>query len=197
MRFLIPVFLLSFEAVFAQGLFSPFPDPLKKYLELTDPQVSEILAKNERLGQFRSSKLLRQVEVQFEIAQETGRATLDPMAIGVRYLEIETIRREIEAESKKTMTEIQTLLTSSQKAKLSTLEEVLRQQDTACAAVSWNLMPQPAPQTSLGSFLLGGSFSVGQPFQTGYGNQPRIGSFIPGLIPGNEQQRQTAVYAPD
>ncbi len=187
MSFLIPVFLLSFEAVSAQGFFSPFPDPLKKHLELTDPQVSEILAKNERLGQFRSTKLRRQVEVQFEIAQETRQATLDPMAIGVRYLEIETIRREIEAESKKTTTEIQALLTPTQKTKLSMLEEVLRQQNTACAAVSWNLMPQPAPQ-AFADFLLG-DFSVFQPFQIGCANQPRLGSFLPGLIFGDQAQR--------
>ena len=151
MRFLLPVFLFSFEGVFAQGFFGSFPDPLKKYLELTDPQVSEILAKNERLGQFRGAKQQRQFAVQFEIAQETQRATLDPMAIGVRYLEIETIRREIEAESKKMTTEIQALLTPTQKTKLMALEEVMRQQGTACSAVSWGLLSQPSllfPQIS-------------------------------------------------
>ena len=189
MRFLIPLFLLSLEAGFTQGLFSPFPEALKSYLELTDQQVSQVLTKNQQLGEFRSAQLARQFAVQFEIGQETQRTTLDPMAIGVRYLELESIRRELETEAKKTTTEIQALLTPAQRAKLNMLEEVLRQQNTACAAVSWNLMPQPAPQTSLGSFLLGGSFSVGQPFQTGCANQLRVGSIIGVFIPGNEQQR--------
>jgi hypothetical protein len=189
MRFLILLFLLCLDVGFGQALFSSFPEQLKKYLELTDQQVSQVVTKNERLVEFRTAKLARQLAVQFEITQETGRATLDAMAIGVRYVEIETIRREIEAESKKTLTEIQTLLTSSQKAKLSMLEEILRQQDTACAAVSWNLMPQPAPQSSLGGFLIGDFSSLGQPFQTGCAIQPRFGSFIPGLIFGNQAQR--------
>ena len=187
MRFLILLILFSLEAGFAQGTFSPFPETLKNYLELTDQQVSQIVAKNQQLDEYRSAKMQRHFEVQLEIAQETRRTMLDPMAIGLRYLELETIRREIEAESRKITTEIQALLTPAQKAKLSMLEEVLRQQNTACAAMSWNLMPQPAALTAA-SFVLG-NFSVFQPFQIGCTNQTRLGSIIPGFILGNEQQR--------
>ena len=106
MRFLIFLFLFSLEAGFAQGIFSSFPETFKNYLELTDQQVSQILAKNQQLGEYRSAKMERQFAVQLEIAQETQRTMLDPMAIGLRYLELETIRREIESESKKITTEI-------------------------------------------------------------------------------------------
>ena len=191
MRFLIFLFLFSLEAGFAQGIFSSFPETLKNYLELTDQQVSQILAKNQQLGDFRSAKMQRQFAVQFEIAQETKRTVVDPMAIGVRYLEIETIRRELETEAKKNLSEIQALLTPNQRTKLSQLEEALRQQNTACAAVSWNLMPQPS--VSIPTSDLVGDFAVFQvqTFQLGCASQSllRSGFFLPGLNPGNEQQR--------
>ncbi len=182
MRFLIPLFLLSFEAVFAQGFSFAFSDPLKKYLELTDTQVAEIVTKNERLGRFRSEKMQRQSMVQFEIAQETGRSTLDPMAIGVRYLELETIRRELETEVNKTVAEIQGLLTLAQKARLASLEEVLRQHNTACSAVSWNLMSEPSVPGNLASFLL-------QQSPVGCSNQFRVGVSLTGFISVAEPPR--------
>ena len=182
MRFLIPLFLLSFEVVFAQGFSFAFPDPLKKYLELTDPQVAEIVTKNERLGRFRSEKMQRQSMVQFEIAQETGRSTLDPMAIGVRYLELETIRRELETEVNKMVAEIQGLLTLAQKARLASLEEVLRQHNTACSALSWNLMSEPSVPGDFASFLL-------QQSPVGCGNQFRVGVCLTGFISVAEPPR--------
>ena len=53
MRFLIFLFLFSLEAGFAQGIFSSFPETFKNYLELTDQQVSQTLAKNQQLGEYR------------------------------------------------------------------------------------------------------------------------------------------------
>ena len=179
MRFLILLFLFSLEAGFAQGIFSPFPETLKAYLELTDQQVSQILAKNQQLGEYRSAKLVRQYAVKFEIAEETGRAVVDPMAIGVRYLELETIRRELETEANKIVAEIQGLLTPAQKTKLIMLEGVLRQQNTACSAVSWNLILEPSVPGNFAAFLL-------QSSQVGCANQPHIGVFLPGVILGNK-----------
>ncbi len=193
MRFLIPVFLLTLEALSAQRFSFRFPPALKQYLELTDQQVAEIENRSARLEQFRSEKQQRQFAVRLEISQETGRPSVDSMALGVRYLELETIRRELEAEAKKAVEEVQARLTAAQKLRLNMLEEVLRQTDTACAAVSWNLMAIPAPTviaalvppglvpTSAFSF---GGFVGGQ---SGCPFQPALRIFDPVLFQGNQK----------
>ncbi len=188
MRFLIPMFLLALGALSAQPFRSRFPLALKQYLELTDLQVAEIENRNTRLEQFRVEKQQRQFAVQIEIAQETARASVDAMAIGVRYLEIETIRRELEAEAKKAVEEVQARLTAAQKVRLSMLEEVLRQTDTACSAVSWNLMTMPAPQVVFGLVPTNG-FAIGN-FVGGQGGcpfQPALRIFDPVLFQGNQK----------
>src|SRR4051794_10827771 len=100
----IAAVLLTLTAGLAQivGVITDFPPQLKTYLELTDDQVTSIKKANTDLNTFRGTKLQRQFQVQAELAQETSKQTPDPMAIGLRYVEFEAIRRELQAEQQKT-----------------------------------------------------------------------------------------------
>jgi hypothetical protein len=148
MRFLAVGFLfLQGAMAWAQVLPVPpirepqFPPQVKQYLGLTDEQVVRISALNAALAQFQSAKTARQVQVQIEIAQETGRENLDAMALGLRYLELEAIRRELERERTKVVAAVQALLTGAQKVKVAALQQVMRDYPTACAGVAANAVP--------------------------------------------------------
>lgn len=127
------------------GMISLFPPQLKQYLELTDPQVSSIAAENTSLATFQSQKAQRQIQVQIELAQETAKAVVDPMALGLRHMELESIRRELQAEQEKTVARIQDLLTPAQKAKLESLRQAMAVQGVICEAQAVNLMPRLLP----------------------------------------------------
>lgn len=120
-----------------------FPPSLKEYLALSDDQVSRINELNQKLTEFQISTLQKQVTLQVEIVRETLRETLDPMALGVRYAELERLRRGIEEERAKTVTSAQQVLTEVQKGKLLVLQQVIVDYPVACTAVNQNLMTVP------------------------------------------------------
>ena len=122
-----------------------FPPQLKAYLELTDDQIQAITKANTDLNAFRATKLQRQLQVQTELAQEMAKQTLDPMALGLRYMELEAIRRELNAEQQKTATAVQNILTAPQKTKAAALQQALQLYPTACSAVEQNVLPTAAP----------------------------------------------------
>ena len=123
-----------------------FPQQVKQYVGLTDEQVARIVRLNAGLAQFQALKAARQIQVRIEIAQETRRDALDATALGLRYLELEVIRREVEAEQRKVVAAVQALLTEPQKTKVAALRQVLADYGTACAAVAANVVPAPDPQ---------------------------------------------------
>lgn len=120
-----------------------FPQQVKQYVGLTDEQVARIVRLNAGLAQFQALKAARQIQVRIEIAQETRRDALDATALGLRYLELEVIRREVEAEQRKVVAAVQALLTEPQKTKVAALRQVLSDYGTACAAVAANVVPAP------------------------------------------------------
>jgi hypothetical protein len=122
-----------------------FPPQLKDYLALSDDQATKISGLNSQLRSFQSDKGQRQIQVQLEIAQETAKPSPDPMELGVRYFELEAIRRQLDDQQKSTVSQIQALLTADQKTKLTALQQALSLYPTACSAVGQNLMTVPAP----------------------------------------------------
>ena len=98
-------------------------------------------------------------EVQREIGVETARQPLDPVALGLRYAEVETIRRVIAERSAKLVPDNVAVLTEVQKMKLKALEEAMRLAETAGAqARSLRLSADPCVGFSLmgdfASFLI-------------------------------------------
>lgn len=118
----------------------PFPEDLQRYLGLTADQIARIDTANQQFTQSVSTKAQRQIQLQLEIAQEMARPALDAHAIGVRYVEVEQIRRDIEAERTRTVVSVQSILNEAQKTKLTALQQVLRDYPIACAAIGQNLI---------------------------------------------------------
>jgi hypothetical protein len=163
------VLLLSISivgALSAQIIGRPgLPPSLAGYLELTQSQQEQIVQANRSLAEFNLTKARRSAQVQAEIQMELAKADPDPMALGVRYRELEAIRRENAAEQSRAVQTVQAVLTPAQKQKVATLQEALKLYSTACDAVNWNLIVQPPPFTvptvydpasgSISSILLG------------------------------------------
>ena len=162
---------------------------LQQYLGLSEAQSSQINALNQQLTQFLGTKAHRQIQLQVELAQETSRPSLDAMAIGTRYAEIEQIRRDNDAERARTAGSIQNTLTEVQKGKLTALQSVIRDYPMACEAITQNLLTPvaagainpnftpPLPAVVAGSFA---SFAfapaAGCPLVV---SAARVGRFLP------------------
>jgi hypothetical protein len=124
------------------------------------------------VSNFQGEKARRTAQVQLELSQETSKPTIDAMALGVRYLELEAIRRELKSEQDKVLASIQNVLTPAQKAKLQALQQAMLLQSTICEAQAMNLLGQPqlgTPFLTLGP-VLGGLLPYPAP----------VGSFIYG-----------------
>ena len=177
---LVVLFVLAAPAV-AQIIREPFPrggisPALQSYLELSRDQVTAIQRLNGASAQFQSEKLRRSLQVQLEIGQETAKTPLDAMALGVRYLELEAIRREVATDDEKTYAEIQKVLNEAQKTKVRALVAAMQLQGVICEAQAQNILPGlrpgniipasrisplPVDQTGIASFLLGTPTFIG------------------------------------
>jgi hypothetical protein len=189
MRKMLVLLALSVSGCLAQTVtpifIGYFPPELKQYLALSDDQVTKINTLNSQLNSFWSTKFERQIQVQSEIAEWTAKEALDSLALGLRYAELEAIRRELDDQQKKTVSQIQALLTMEQKAKLAVLQQALTLYSTACSGLSQNLLSPPIPTVLISesrwfntaSFLAGPAPCAS--FTTGV---TRSGSFS-GLLP--------------
>jgi hypothetical protein len=122
-----------------------FPENLKVYLGLNDTQITRILQLNTDYFQFEQQKNARAAQVQNEIALEIVKPSLDPMSIGLRYVELEAIRRELTDRKKQLSDNLQGVLTADQRTKLKTLTDAMVLQPMIAAAQCENLLPQQPP----------------------------------------------------
>lgn len=144
MRTALLLILFLANTLLAQTFFpSFFPPQLKEYFAFSDDQITKINNLNQQLQSFRLGKALRQAQVQREIAEESAKDNPNPTALGQSYIELEAIRRELEAEQQKTVRQVQAVLTADQRVKLTVLEQALALQSTACTAAGQNLLTPP------------------------------------------------------
>ena len=99
---------------------------VREHFSLTDAQVNNIQRQNDEYLFWSRTKYERMSEVQREIALETARQPIDAMALGVRYLELEVICRELRAAAASIPASSLAILTDAQKAKLKQLEDALK-----------------------------------------------------------------------
>jgi len=137
------------------------PTELQEYLALSDEQATKINTLNTQLLLSQSAKYERQIRVQLEITEWTAKENLDPLALGLRYAELETIRRETDDQHKNTISQVQSLLTAEQKAKVAVLQQALTLHWTACSGVNQNLLSAPGNVSSLSRWFDLSSFLVG------------------------------------
>src|SRR5690348_1598819 len=99
----------------------PLSTELTAYLQLDFDQLQKTQQLYADYNRFATAKNQRIAQVQGEIRDETARSPLDPMGLGVRYAEIEAIRRELRSQLDAVHEQIRGLLTDAQKAKVLTL----------------------------------------------------------------------------
>lgn len=141
-----------------------FPEQLRTYLALTADQVAKIEAQNDAFARWSAERSQRMFAVQMEIAIETARSPLDPAALGVRYAEVEAIRREIAEREKELLPANVAVLTPAQVTKLKALEEAMKLVSTGTAAQTVRLLPCEA--SSYATFVLGSVVPALRPFPT-------------------------------
>ena len=103
-------------------------------------QLQAILMNNGEYNQLAMTKQTRISQLQTEIATETAKETLDPMALGTRYSEIETICRELRNQATAYQTKNTAILTDPQKAKLQVLQDAVKLAPVISDAQSGNLI---------------------------------------------------------
>lgn len=146
---------------------NPFFDYLpaiRAYLEITPAQMQSIERANEEHSQWTWSKQLRLAQVQREIAEERAKTAPDPMALGVRYVEIEAICRESAAKLVEQRAKNQNLLTDAQRTKLKTLEDALKLVPAIQQAQSLQILGEPYVSLSGAMFLQNRIASTGDRF---------------------------------
>lgn len=124
----------------AQSLTWNLPQTLITYLGLTNPQAQQIGKNNDSYTELVAQKNARIWQVQAEISGETAKETLDPSALGVRYMEIELICRDIKRAGDDLRTNNLALLTDAQKVRLTALEEAMKLAPIYAAAQNANLL---------------------------------------------------------
>jgi hypothetical protein len=151
-------FWAGFLAIFSAAAQTP-PDQrlypsfylVQDFLQLTDAQARNILGNNEQYNRWARDKQARIAAVQTEITWETDSETLDPHALGLRYMEVELICREMLEQAKEFRTRNLALLTADQRSKLKALEDAVSVIPLLFQANSGNLISgiTNLPQASL------------------------------------------------
>lgn len=140
--------LLAWPAA-AQGPGDPTPGrmwpQLIRYLELTPQQVLELARIQTEWSRYLAAKTRRVSQVEGEIRQATLAPVVDPMALGVRYLELEAICRESRETDKKYREQARKLMTPQQMTRLASLEQAYRLLPVIAEADAAKLVDAPLP----------------------------------------------------
>jgi len=130
---------------------------LTQYLSLTPQQIADLLRVNAEFQRFLTQKQTRASVVRREIVVETHRSHVDPMALGLRYMELEAICRESRDREVSIIRAARGLLLPVQVQRLAALEQAVAMLplagEAADARVLANeqgggmalMMPQPRP----------------------------------------------------
>jgi hypothetical protein len=116
---------------------------VQQFLGLTDAQVKAILQNNADYNAF-SFQQQRQIQnAQAQIALETAKDPLDPMALGTLYAGIESACRDLRNKASTSQMQIISILTDAQKARLNVLNDAMKLAPIISEAQSGNLLGSP------------------------------------------------------
>jgi hypothetical protein len=178
----------------------PLPE-LQQFLGLTDTQVTAIFQNNSDYEKFTFQQQQQIQQAQFQIAVETAKAQLDPMAIGTLYAQIETTCRSLRDKAAAAQQQNIAVLTDAQKAKLNVLNDAVKLAPTIAEAQSENLLgPAGSPPFSFSTGSLFGVTFGG--FLTGSVSGCASSSFgvfsgiVPAAATGSSQSSVSAIANP-
>jgi hypothetical protein len=193
MRFAIAlVFSLTLASaqVIPQSRFAFPSTELIRYFDLTESQVNTLRSNQSAFNSEVELKESRRMQLWVAIIFETAKMQPDPSAIGVRYVEMEMICRQINDERKRIKERQRAVLTPAQILRLDALEEALRLVPLANNAISGNLLEGTPTLTGIFPGIpvirdpLAGSVSGGFSILSGPScPNPSGGGFIFGGVP--------------
>jgi hypothetical protein len=130
-----------------------------QYLTVSSDQADAITRLNSNNQQSTTDRQQNISQLQAQITHETAKDTLDPMALGTLYAQVESIKREITKDMATLRNNARAVLTDMQRGKLTSLDDARKLQLLICQAGSENLLvPQPSLPlaiTGLSSILIG------------------------------------------
>ena len=133
---------------------------LKQLLGLTNDQITKMTQAQVNYSRLEDNKRERAFQVNLEIDQETAKPSIDAMALGVRYLELEVICRELREAAAAIPRNNLALLTDAQKQKFKVLEDAISLAPAISQAQALQLLPGSSG-FGFASFLLRGTGGIG------------------------------------
>ena len=128
LRFFL-VFLIAL-VLGAQSGSTPGPTPAQEYLGLTREQIAFFYRNLDEHSVYAGRLINRLQTIALELDAEFLRERLDPMAFGVRYAEIETIKREYGERSRAIVAQHRARLSPGQLERLRNIAEASRLDET-------------------------------------------------------------------
>lgn len=154
---------------------------MRQFLGLTDSQVNAILQNNDGYNRFSFQQQDTIRHAQSQIAVETAKDPLDPMALGTLYAGIEGACRELRDQAATSQKQNISVLTDAQRAKLNVLNDAMKLAPTISEAQSGNLLGSPnSPPFAFSAFSSGILAGV-----LGFPPVPGCASQFSSLFPGN------------
>jgi hypothetical protein len=141
--------------------FGPAWPSLREHLALTAEQFTAMAANSRAHDQWMRERSIRVSQVQIEIYQESANEVLDALALGLRYAEIEAIRRESNERHGLLIEANQNLLTKEQRAKFEQLVQAAKLIQAVTEARGVNLMKGDCPVSRPGTVPLIGVAACG------------------------------------
>jgi hypothetical protein len=135
-----------------EGVPVVFPSALQEYLNLSSDQREAIVRLNIDYSTLEDGQKVRIQQQEAEIRELTAQPKLDAQAIGARYVEIETIRRQLRDSLAATRKKALAVLSAAQQAKLKTLPKTAELQPVVEDAICVRLLEGPEPaRTTFGA----------------------------------------------
>ncbi|MDQ2899302.1 MAG: hypothetical protein M3Y07_05805 [Acidobacteriota bacterium] len=135
---------------------SQFPLSTLEYLNVTEDQVSAIASASARYNDLYARKQNRMQQLQIEIRDETAKESPDPVELGTRYAELQSIGLELQKAQDDLRQEARGTLAGPQIAKLKALDDAASLQPAVIQAVGCNLIePPPAANSYYANYCQG------------------------------------------
>jgi hypothetical protein len=172
---------------------------LTAYLGLELAQQAKMLEVNARFQRYLQEKARRAGQVQNEIQRELGQPVPAPMALGLRYAEIEAICREATETRTRTVADMQGVLNAAQKLRFDALKQAFSLLPVIREGQDANLLPReipgykpPAPQRApeFGTIEWGVMQMLGPIGLPGCRNPAPVVGAISAVRPGSEPPQE-------
>ncbi|MDQ6665359.1 MAG: periplasmic heavy metal sensor [Acidobacteriota bacterium] len=130
---------------------SVFPLALREYLNATDAEIAAIAQSSMDYNDLYQRRQNRIGDVQVEIRDETAKDRPDPVELGVRYVELQMISKDLQQQSADFRQRARGALTGDRAAKLKLLDDLVAAQPALSVLQSCDLLvPPPASQSQEG-----------------------------------------------